>query len=260
MKLNGSSQKQALMNNLVYERPYRVNTYEADASGRLSIPGLFNYLQDAAARHATELKFGREHLEQENRFWVLSRILVKIDIIPDWEEEIILRTWPSGVDKLFALRDFEIIGLNGKKYGGATSCWLMVSRQNRRPVRPDKLLEDMNMEMRKESFPERYPSKLPGLVNASYVSPVIPVRYSDLDINMHVNNVQYIKWVIDTYPLDFILGNEIKSAEVNYLSESVPGDEITVHVSEMENKKFNHTIVRKNDDRELCRLQLTWKT
>ena len=151
MKLNGSRQKRALMNNLVYERRYRVNTYEADASGRLSIPGLFNYLQDAAARHATALKFGKEHLEQENRFWVLSRILVIMDTIPEWEEEIKIRTWPCGVDKLFAMRDFEVFGSTGKIYGHATSCWLMVSRKNRRPVRPDKLLEDMNIEMKMES-------------------------------------------------------------------------------------------------------------
>jgi len=248
------------MNDLVYERPYRVNTYEADASGRLGIPGLFNYLQDAAAQHATVLNFGKEHLEKENRFWVLSRILVKIYTVPAWEEEIILRTWPSGVDKLFALRDFEILGMSGKKYGGATSCWLMVNRKNRRPVRPDKLLEVMDLEIKKEPALERYPSKLPGLVNPSYRSPVIPVKYSDLDINMHVNNVQYIKWVIDSYPLDFILGHDIKSAEVNYLSESVPGDEITVNVLESDNKTFEHSIVRSNDYRELCRLQLTWET
>lgn len=248
------------MNNLVYERPYRVNTYEADASGRLGIPGLFHYLQDAAALHATALRFGREHLEQEDRFWVLSRMLVKMDTIPEWEEEIIIRTWPSGVDKLFALRDFEVLGSNGKKYGGATSCWLMVNRKNRRPARPDNLLENLNIEMKRGSSLERYPSKLPELENASYISQTFPVRYSDLDINMHVNNVQYIKWVIDTYPLNFILGHKFKSAEVNYLSESVPGDEISVQVSESENKSFEHSIRRINDDRELCRLKLTWTT
>ncbi|MBN1388046.1 MAG: hypothetical protein JW965_06330 [Bacteroidales bacterium] len=248
------------MNNLVYDRTYRVNTYEADASGRLSIPGLFNYLQDAAARHATVLKFGKEHLEKENRFWVLSRILVKMDTMPEWEKETIIRTWPRGVDKLFALRDFEVLGSNGKKYGGATSCWLMVNRKNRRPVRPDSLLEKLNMEMKKESSLERYPSKLPGLVNASYKSQVIPVRYSDLDINMHVNNVQYVKWAIDTYALDFILGNKFNSAEVNYLLESVPGDEITVHASELENNTFEHSVVRINDGRDLCRLKISWTT
>ncbi len=248
------------MNNLVYEKPYRVNTYEADVSGRLSITSLFNYLQDAAARHATVLNFGKEHLEQNNMFWVLSRILVIMDNMPGWEEEIIIRTWPRGVDKLFALRDFEVLGNNGRKYGGATSCWLMVNRENRWPVRPDKLLEELKGNMHNKSSLERYPSKLTATGISSYTSQVFPVRYSDLDINMHVNNVQYIKWAIDTYPLDFILGNKFESAEVNYLSESVPGDEITVRASETGEKIFDHSIIRKNDNKELCRLKISWKT
>ncbi len=247
------------MKNLMYERPYRVNTYEADASGRLSIPGLFNYLQDIAAHHATDLYRGKEHLEKDNRFWVLSRMLVEIIEIPGWEEEIVIRTWPHGVDKLFALRDFEIFGLKGNKYGAATSCWLMVNRENRRPVRPDKSLADLNGAPDKGAALERYPSKLQGAGNSSKESQVFPVKYSDLDFNMHVNNVQYIKWIIDAYPLEFILGNSFKSAEVNYLTEALPGDEITVMSSENGEKTFDHSIVRKNDGKELCRLKLSWK-
>lgn len=247
------------MNNLVFENPYRVNTYEADASGRLSIPGLFNYLQDAAARHASMLKFGKEQLDEGNMFWVLSRILVRMDDLPDWEENIIIKTWPRGVDKLFALRDFEILARNGKKYGGATSCWIIVNRENRRPVRPAGLLEELKGNIPEKSSLERYPSKLHETVNTTYASKEFPVRYSDLDINMHVNNVQYIKWIIDSYPLDFILGNRFESAEINYISESVPGDEITLLATETEENIFDHSILRRNDNKELCRLKISWK-
>ena len=30
------------------------------------------------------------------------------------------------------------------------------------------------------------------------------VKVSDLDVNLHTNNVRYIKWVTDTYDLDHI--------------------------------------------------------
>jgi len=247
------------MKNLIYERPYRVNTYEADASGRLGIPGLFNYLQDIAAHHATALDRGKESLEKDNRFWVLSRILVDISDMPGWEEELIIRTWPRGVDKLFALRDFEIFGPKGIRYGAATSCWLMVNRDNRRPVRPDESLADLDGAPENESALVRYPSKLPGAGSQAKESTAFPVKYSDLDFNMHVNNVQYIRWIIDAYPQDFILGNTFRSAEVNYLAEALPGDKITVRSSEQEEKIFDHSIIRKNDSKELCRLKLSWK-
>lgn len=247
------------MSNIVYERPYRVNTYEADASGKISIPGLFNFLQDVAARHATILHRGRDDLDKDNRFWVLSRILVRMNRNPVWEEEFIIRTWPNGVDSLFALRDFEIVGSTGEKYGAATSCWLMVNKENRRPVRPDKSLASLGLVNNIYSSLDRYPHKLPGASESSYESGIYPVRYSDLDINMHVNNVQYIRWTIDTYPLGFILNSKMLSAEVNYVAEALPGDEITVRTSETEKNIFDHSIFRPSDGKELCRLRISWE-
>ncbi len=248
-----------MMAEMVFEKQFRVNTYETDTSGSLSIPGLFNYLQDAAACHASLLGLGTEQLEGNNMFWVLSRILVRIDSMPSWEEDILVKTWPRGIDKLFALRDFEIYGLSGKIYGTASSCWLMLNIKNRRPVRPDRYLTYMKESLNYDSSTGRNPVKIQGIEKPSYTSQVFPVKYSDLDINMHVNNANYVKWTVDTYPLDFIMNAKLETAEINYLSESVSGDEIAISVSELDENKFLHSVIRKNDNRELCRLRFDWK-
>jgi len=247
------------MTDYLFEKAYRVNSYETDASGKLCVPGLFNYLQDIASDHATILKLGREHLLKDKLFWVLSRIMLEMNSFPEWGEEIIIRTQPNGTDKLFALRDFEIIGHKGIRHGGASSCWLMVNQEKRRPVRPDKLLEKFVNDKEEGIFHGRYPGKIDALDGSSYKSNTFPVKYSDLDINMHVNNVQYIKWVLDTYPLDFIYQNSLKTAEINYISESLPGDDIYILVQESDEGLFKHSIIRNNDKKELCRLILGWK-
>jgi medium-chain acyl-[acyl-carrier-protein] hydrolase len=88
------------------------------------------------------------------------------------------------------------------------------------------------------------------------------VRISDLDINLHTNNVRYLKWVIDSYDLDFILNNIPLSAEINYLAESHFNDTISVMISEDKNSgnTFNHSIVRVSDSTELCRVRINWKS
>jgi acyl-CoA thioesterase FadM len=51
------------------------------------------------------------------------------------------------------------------------------------------------------------------------------------------------------------------SAEINYLAESVYDDEITIKksVGKNDSNSFDHSIIRTNDNKELCRIRLCWK-
>ena len=66
-------------------------------------------------------------------------------------------------------------------------------------------------------------------------SPVNKVKYSDLDINMHVNNARYLNWITDSYPMEFLRRNYPVEIEVNYLSETTPGDEYYVSTERKSN-------------------------
>ena len=61
------------------------------------------------------------------------------------------------------------------------------------------------------------------------------VTISDLDVNLHTNNARYLKWVTDSYDLDFILNNVPLSAEINYLAESHFNESIAITISEENN-------------------------
>ena len=93
---------------LQFEKEYRVHVYETRPDGKLNLYSLFNYMQDIASDHAIKLGFGRDDLMRDNRFWVLSRIYAVINKWPLWEDLIIIKTWPNGTDKLFALRNYEV--------------------------------------------------------------------------------------------------------------------------------------------------------
>ena len=84
---------------------------------------------------------------KENRFWVLSRIVADIYLWPEWEETIIVRTWPRGTDKLFALRDYEVFYPDGRHIASGSSSWLIVDRTSKRIQRPDEMLTRFNSEV-----------------------------------------------------------------------------------------------------------------
>ena len=46
------------------------------------------------------------------------------------------------------------------------------------------------------------------------------VRYSDLDVNGHMNNCRYMDWVLDTLPGAFHGEHSVSEFTVNYLSEA----------------------------------------
>mgnify|MGYP001188895072 CR=1 FL=1 len=242
-------------------KEYRVNVYDTGPDGKLAIYTMFDYLQDIASDHAEMLGYGRDDLMQQNNFWVLSRIYAEIYSLPEWNDLIKVRTWPRGTDRLFAIRDYEIMEPGGQKIAAATSSWLIVDKTTKKIRRPDNTLSYMNTDFLKDrSLPE----------NAGKIEPAAPegmimsrfnVRVSDLDINLHTNNARYLKWAIDTYNLGFILNNDPFSVEINYLAESHFNDEINIKVSVENNGAmfFNHSIFGSQGNNELCRIKIGWK-
>jgi acyl-ACP thioesterase len=249
------------MDLLQFEKDYRVHVYETGPDGKLNLYSLFNYMQDIASDHAIKLGFGRDDLMRDNRFWVLSRIYAVIDEWPVWEDTIVLKTWPNGTDRLFALRNYEVSFPDGRHIASGTSSWLILDQTTKKVQRPDSILSQYNFSPHKENSSLRYATKLDPSENSGKLSPLFRIKVSDLDVNQHTNNVRYLKWVSDSYDLDFIMKNDPQSAEINYLAESRFDEEIVIRTSvDSDNNTFhNHSIFRTNDNKELCRIRIEWE-
>ncbi|MBI5008558.1 MAG: hypothetical protein HZB98_02675 [Bacteroidia bacterium] len=243
-----------------YEKEYRVNVYETDPDGMLSLAALFNYMQDIASDHAEKLGFGRDDLMKNNWFWALSRLYAEVEQWPRWKDTIILKTWPNGTDKLFALRNYEVRFSDGRLAARGTSSWLVLDYSTRRIQRPESALSHFRRNFESKESPLRYAIKLEPPDMESVQSESFRVKISDLDVNLHTNNVRYLHWINDTYNLDFIMKNSPKSVEINYLSESLFNEEIFIRTSTLINEGgyYNHAVFRKNDNKELCRVKILW--
>jgi medium-chain acyl-[acyl-carrier-protein] hydrolase len=243
------------------EKEYTVHVYETGPDGRLNLYSLFDYFQDIASDHAVKLGYGRDDLVKNNNFWVLSRIYSEIYEWPSWGETITVKTWPRGTDRLFALRDYEAHYRDGRPIAHATSSWLIVDRNTLRIKRPDNNVSYSNSEVPDEKALPRNAMKLEPAITNGRNAPPFNVRISDLDINLHTNNTRYIKWVTDSYDLDFALNNIPLSAEINYLAESHVNESIAILISEDNDdcSVYNHSIIRTSDNTELCRLRINWK-
>jgi medium-chain acyl-[acyl-carrier-protein] hydrolase len=242
-----------------WEDEYSVPFGEVDTKNEVFLSHLWNLMQETAWHHATHLKVGYSDLAEQKYFWVLSRLLIQMDEYPGWGEKIKVKTWLTGMGRLFALRNFSIANSKGDILGMAKSAWLVLDLKSRRPQRIEpvfKHLLHLFDDLPSAEEPEKLPAPVRSKMEKSYT-----VRYSDIDMHHHVNNTKYIEWILDTYPFEMHQKFHIHTFEINFLAESSREDEISIHTEPLGDSPpaFLHSVFRKGDGRELCRARASWK-
>ena len=85
------------------------------------------------------------------------------------------------------------------------------------------------------------------------------VRYSDLDVNGHMNSSCYIRWILDSYPMDYLRNHIVRTLEINYLDETRGCENLSVRTHQTGPDAFCHFMVKTNGA-EVCRARLEWMT
>jgi acyl-ACP thioesterase len=236
--------------------PLSVHTYVIDAFGALSVPALAGFLGEAAGRHADALGVGLETLMARGLTWVLGRQRFEIAEPPRLGERLEVETWPSGVDRLVALRDFVVRGPDGGERVRAITQWIVMDLATRRPVRPHTVL-DARFAPKVAHAVEFTAGKLPELA-AWAGEQRFHIRYADIDRNLHVNNGSYLAWAIEAMPREVWERDRLASLEVQFLAECRLGSTILSRVAASGPDAYAHAIVREEDGKELARLATTW--
>ncbi len=239
----------------VWVEKVRIHSHDVDFNQRATLEAVCHDFLEAAWEHAEVLGAGYQFLAAQQKFWVLSRLLVKVEQYPRWGESAVLKTWPRPPKSIFALRDFELFNLAGSRLLAGSSAWLVLDATSRRPQRLEKVIGSI------KTLPDRMavdddPAKLSG-DGAGPVQLTTVVRYSDLDVNSHVNSARYIRWLMDSYPLEFHRTHFIRRLEINYVSETRGGETVSIHSQETAPLRFCHAL-RKMDGAEVCRARLEW--
>jgi len=228
---------------------FPIKSYDSDQNGKLTLQALFHFLQECAWDNARINDFGFEYLEEQNAYWVLSRVLIQIDEYPEWKDEISIKTWPKGADGFFALRDF-LIFKDDKVIGRATTSWLILDRESRRPRRLDSF-NFIHENFLKENAIDIKLDKI-ILTNELLKYDQRKVYPSDLDVNKHVNNATYVRWMLDAY---FSNHTELISEfEINFLSELLLNDEFSVFQGKSNSENFY--LLKNSLDKEVCKARL----
>lgn len=217
------------------ETRHWVRGYDCGYGGPFSPLSIANFFQEAAGDHALALGVGMDAMFSQGRTWMLSRVDIEIEDLPRSGDEVIVRTWPAGTDRIFAMRYLELLSAQGRLMAGARYDYFIVDLEKRRPLRPEKIL---NPTMKGE-LPAPYPDLAPGVPGLPGFADGIPDAWAlafgmnvgprHIDYNGHVNNAHFIDWLCDAIPMEGRGSGRASRIKVDFISEVKAGEEIVAY-------------------------------
>ena len=210
-----------------YEMECRVDSRDVDLFNQCRPSAVLGLLQEAATRAAMALGVsGPEVYEKYGCLWMVTRNWVELDAPLRWNDALTIRTWHRGASGASTYRDFDIFR-EGKAVGQGVTIWVLVDPREHKLFRMKNLTEfqgtdggELNKDIRlhKLAMPEEFDGRHRR-----------DMRYSDTDINGHVNNIHYADFACDALHLERLCrGKFVRSFQLGYVSECRAGETVWV--------------------------------
>ena len=220
-----------------YEHKITIDSRDVDGKGRCRPSALLGHLQEAGTLAAERGGFGREVLLSQHRaFWMLARMWYRLERPLRWSEQVTIRTWHRGAKTALMYRDFDIF-VGDKWVGEAVSGWVLADMDSRKLLRLGSVavLEgtDGGQLCKSRNLSKvRMPAEM-------QVADRRKMRYSDTDINDHVNNTRYADFACDVLEMERCPEDRfLAEMQLGYVAECRASEEIDIQVGGQEETRF----------------------
>jgi len=221
----------------IYSEPLQLLTCHCDMYGAWRPSSILETMQEISGAHCQTMGIGRDELERHGITWVLSRMKVILTRIPVIGEKLIIGTYPIPSRHGMYLRSCIFRDIHGEEIGRATSIWTLMDIEARRITRSSYVDERHSI-----AHTMRPTTPLPISVkplNAETIVESVTPKFSDFDLNRHVNNTKYFDWCCNALGMELMKQNQIVSFDVNYESEITEGCEIRTELR-MDGDQFTY--------------------
>ncbi len=243
-----------------FTKEYIIPYYDTNRYGRVTPFSMLKYLGEMASQHGDYQGVGFEELKEENHCWILYRWKARFHHYPSANDKIIIETWTSGFYKFYAYREFIVYDESRKEIGRATTVWIFLDIERKRPIRiPKEFSKVYNI------IDEKVFSGFGELEDMQEISKSIDfdIRKYHIDYNNHVNNAYYLEWIIETIPMEIEEEYFLNEFEIIYKKETLYGESIVSQrdkgVYDGDYIIFNHSILNSDGNEQKTIARTTWK-
>ena len=235
----------------IYERTLRVLSSDVDLHRRMRPSVLFLLVQEAAIAHTEELGMGREKTLDKGILWVLLMQRAEIARMPEYDEDIVLTSWPGKTMHLLFPRYYSVETEAGEPLIRASALWSLVDAKTRKVV-----------------FPERYVVAIEGIETGNEIALPGSIRkldcdrekrfevpYSFVDLNGHMNNTRYFDLCEDILPPG-TRSRDLEVIQTEYSKEAPEGTAVSLRAETDGSTCF---ISGETEGKKVFRVALTYR-
>lgn len=244
-------------NDLVLHNKFTVTSADTDMFRRLKGSSLVNFLIQSAINSADKLGFGFVNLKTHKLFWVLSRFTLEVYKPLYWYDTAKVETWPKSVDGLLYIRDFIVYNTSNEIVAKATSGWLAIDIENKKPKLFNGIQAQMLVSLQKKYALDFVPHKLDGVESGEIFT--TRATYSDIDLNGHVTTTRYLEWIMDTFEPQFHKEMYTTEISINFMKEIMTGDQIKIVRSTIDKDLYHFEGSIENRLKSSFRAQVSFK-
>lgn len=221
---------------MIFERIYTIENRDIESSYKATNKALLKYLENVACKHSNEVGYGINNIEKTKVVWILLDWKFKVIERPQYGQTIKVRTWSRKMEKCSAYRDFEVYDENEKLLVIATTKWAIIDSETRKIKRmSEELAEEYKSEPERSVFKEEIEKLHEPETEEKSIQ--LKTRRTDIDINNHVNNLNYLDLAYEILPEE-IYKQDLKNIRITYKQQTIPGETVSISYTNQEGKNI----------------------
>ncbi|KAI3846871.1 hypothetical protein MKX03_008464 [Papaver bracteatum] len=234
-RVTAKAQAPENINNNVYRGNFTIRSYEIGPKRKATIGTLLNHLQETAANHIRDVGLvgdgfnSTPEMIKRNLIWVVAKMQVVVDRYPSWGDVVEIDTWfggapiKNGLANHWLLRDAN----TGETLAQANSVWIMMNKETRKLSKiPEEVRDEITPHITDYPIWDDIKLSMVHDNEADFVQTGVVARWSDLDVNQHVNFGKYIEWILENSPTLILKSQELCDLALEFRRECGVGDEL----------------------------------
>ncbi len=242
-----------------FDKQYELRFFEMNKYGVSSPTTILTLLEETASEHCVSINTSLYDLAKRDIGWILISGYMQVERYPIYKEKITIRTWLSSYTDIRGFRENIIYDENCNVIARAKGLWIFFDLKKRRPI---PIFDDIKNKWSSEECEclDHNITKKIEPINSAEFTQKFSVKRFDTDMNIHVNNIKYLQWMIESIPANIEENYYMHAIDGRFIGEAKYGDNIIALTNTVDNAgSFAHTIRLHSNDK-VCATALTyWK-